>query len=164
MAKEILIAGPDKAEREDFQKLFETTGYRLVFSERGEDVLLRVKKSKPDLIIAGSLDLCEAIKKDPGNRDIPFVLLSSIFDEVPEGTRRRIPADGIISRPFYEDEVLNLVDRLMEKSKDEWEEEEIIELVDVAEEPELRMSIDDFVGPDREEPLGEILPLESWGK
>jgi len=164
MAKEILIAGSGKAEREEFQKIFEPTGYRLVFSEKGDDVLLKVKQLKPDLIIAGSSELCEAIKRDPGSRDIPFILLSSIFDETPEGGRRRVPADGILSKPFYEDEVLNLVDRLTEKRGNEWEEEEIIELVDVIEEPEPRMSIDDFVGPDKEEPLGEILPLESWGR
>jgi len=43
-------------------------------------------------------------------------------------------------------------------------EEEVIELVDVLEEPEQKMSIDDFLSPEKEEPFGEITPLESWGK
>jgi CheY-like chemotaxis protein len=43
-------------------------------------------------------------------------------------------------------------------------EEEIIELVDVVEEPEPRASIRDFVTPREEEPIGEITPLELWGK
>jgi hypothetical protein len=42
-------------------------------------------------------------------------------------------------------------------------EEEVIDLVDVVEEPEPKMSIDDFLAPaGKEEPLGEITPLESW--
>ena len=45
-------------------------------------------------------------------------------------------------------------------------EEEIIELLDVVEEPEPepKMSINDFVVPEKEEPYGEIASLESWGK
>jgi len=48
------------------------------------------------------------------------------------------------------------------------EEEEIIDLLDVvedvAEEPEAKMSIDDFVVPEKEEPFGEMPSLESWEK
>ena len=208
MAKEILIADSDKADQEEFQKIFETTGYHLIFSESGEDFLLRVKLFKPDLIIASvglgdknGLELCKDIKTDPEYRDIPFILLSNIFEEISEEDRERLHADGVISKPLHEDEILNLVDQLMEeepiKTREEgmvekgteWksiadiekiipekteelsldepglaEEEEIIELVDVVEEPELRMSIDDFTVKQKEEVLGEITPLESWGR
>lgn len=43
-------------------------------------------------------------------------------------------------------------------------EEEIIELVDVVEEPESKMSIDDFALQQKEELIGEIIPIESWEK
>ncbi len=43
-------------------------------------------------------------------------------------------------------------------------EEEIIELVDVVEEPETRMSISDFDFQQKGELLGEIAPIESWEK
>ena len=47
----------------------------------------------------------------------------------------------------------------------EQDEEEIIDLVDVVEEPEPKMSINDFLTQaEKEEPLGEITPLESWEK
>ena len=44
MAKEILIGDSDKGNQKGFQKIFGTTDYHLVFSESGEDVLLRVKQ------------------------------------------------------------------------------------------------------------------------
>ena len=73
MAKEILIAASDKADQEEFQRIFETKDYRLIFSETGEEALLRVKLFKPDLIIAGlglkektGFELCEDIKADQG--------------------------------------------------------------------------------------------------
>ncbi len=193
MAKEILIADSDKADQEEFQRIFETTDYHLIFSESGEDALLRAKLFKPDMIIAsgtslqemGGLELCGAIKGDPDFKHIPFILISSIFDEISEKDRQHVQANGVISKPLNEDEILNLVDHLMEEEaigkreemvsekREEFlldeggegeGEEEIIELVDVVEEPEPRMSIDNFITSAKEEPLGEITSLESWEK
>ena len=185
MAKEILIADPDKTSQEDFQRIFETTDYHPVFSESGEDALLRARIFKPDLIIAGTalgekngLELCEIIKKDPEFRHIPFILVSNLFEEILEEDRERVQADGVISKPLHENEVLNLVRLLTEevvrgkvegmvKDSGEWksfadlkkpEEEEIIELVDVVEEPESGINIDDFIAE------GDIIRSERWKK
>jgi CheY-like chemotaxis protein len=189
MAKEILIADSDKTDQEEFQKIFEATDYHLIFSENGEETLLRIKLFKPDMIIAsgaglqemGGLELCGFLKEDPEFKQIPFILISSIFDEISEKDQQRVQADGMISKPLDEDEILNLVDHLMEdkvigkrekmvpKEKGEFsldemgEEEEIIELVDVVEEPESRMSINDFFTTGKE-PVSEITHLESWEK
>lgn len=189
MANEILIADADKADQEEFQRIFGTTDYHLIFSESGEDALLQIKLFKPDMIIAsgtglremGGLELCGVLKGDPEFKHIPFLLISDIFNEISEKDRQHARADGVISKPLNEDEVLNLVDQLMEgefgKKEGEMkafsldeigeDEEEIIELVDVVEEPETRMSIHDFVTTEKtekEEPFGEITPLESWEK
>jgi CheY-like chemotaxis protein len=188
VAKEILIADSDKADQEEFQKIFGTTEYRLVFSESGEDALLRAKLFKPDMIIAsgtglqemGGLELCGAIKGDPEFKHIPFILVSSIFDEISDQDRKRFQADGVISKPLNENEVLNLVDHLVEEEgvgkkgkmvsekpgdfllDETGEGEEIIELVDVVGEPEPRMSIENFVPSEKEKSFGEMTSLESW--
>jgi CheY-like chemotaxis protein len=208
MAKEILIADSDKADQKEFKKIFEATDYNLVFSESGEQALLRIKLFKPDLIIAGAslkeksgLEVYKAVKADPESKHIPVILLSNVFKEISEEDRKRVRADGIITTPFHEDEILNLVDRLMGeeeirgKKEDiigremEWksiadigkmnpgekeeflldevgevEDEEIIDLVDVVEEPERKMSIQDFVAPGKETSFTEITTLESWEK
>ena len=191
MAREILIADSDKADKEEFQRIFESTDYHLIFSESGEEALLRAKLFKPDMIIAsgtgllkmGGLELCKAIKGDPEFKQIPFILISGIFDEISEKDRKRIQADGVIAKPLNEDEILNLVDHLMEEGAGEKREEmvsekqgefllgevgegeeEIIELVDVVEEPEPRINIDNFIASGKEEPLGEITSLDSWDK
>src|SRR4030042_3936874 len=190
MAKEILIADSDKADQEKFQKIFGTTDYHLIFSESGEDALLRAKLFKPDMIIAsgtglhemGGLELCGVIKGDPKFKHVPFILISSIFDEISEKDRKRFQADGVISKPLNESEILELVDKLLDEEaagkrgemvseKQEFSldeigegEEEIIELVDVVEEPEPRMSIDSFVPTGRGKPFGEVTSPDSWGK
>src|SRR5512136_27973 len=189
MAKEILIADSDKIDQKEFQRIFEATNYHLIFSESGEDALLRAKLFKPDMIIAsggglqemGGVEFCGAVKKDPDFKGIPFILISNFFDEISEQDRKRVRADGVISKPLNEEEVLNLVDRLMEEEVGKREEmvsgkgellldevgegeEEIMELVDVVEEPEQKMSIDDLVASQKGEPLGEIGSLDSWEK
>jgi CheY-like chemotaxis protein len=204
MAKEILIGDSDKANQKEFQKILGTTDYHLVFSESGEDVLLRVKLFKPDLIIAGTAlsdksgyQLCEAIKDDPDFGSIPFILLLNRSEKISDKDRERLKPDGILSKPLHESEVVNLVDRLLEGMRSKGggssrkkmeletfadmgeerfassqtggqEEEEVIDLLDVveevAEEPESKMSIDDFVVPEKAEPFGEITSLETWEK
>jgi CheY-like chemotaxis protein len=89
MAKEILIGDSDKANQKEFQKILGTTDNHLIFSESGEEVLLRVKLFKPDLIIAGTAlggkngyELCEAIKDDPDFRSIPFILLLNRSEKI----------------------------------------------------------------------------------
>ncbi len=205
MTKEILVAVTDRTEQEEFQKIFELTDYRLVFSDKGEDVLLRTKLFKPDLIISkvdlgdqNGLDLCETIKRDPESKHIPFILVANLFEDLSEKERKRVKADGVLSKPLREDEVLNLVDQLMEEEamrmkqkeipeeREGWKsfadiqetsqekedeillggleegEEEIIELVDVVEEPETKVSIHEFVSPTKTEALGEVTPFETW--
>jgi CheY-like chemotaxis protein len=190
MAKAIIIADSDKADQEEFRKVFETTDYQLIFSGSGEDALSRIKRFKPDLIIAsgtslqemGGLELCGVVKRNPEFKHIPFILISNIFDTISEKDRQRVQADGMISKPLNEDEILNLVDHLIVEeamgkkeeivSKKHEEsllgllgsdgEEDIIELLDIVEEPESRMSINDFIGTKKEEPFGEIVSLESW--
>ena len=200
MAKEILIADSDKSNQQEIQKILEMTDHHLVFSESGEDVLLRVKLFKPDLIISGTaltekngFQLCEAIKGDPDFRSIPFILLLKRSDEISEKERERLKADGILSKPLHESQVLNLVDGLLEgmRSKGKGtsgkkmelesfadmgaerfgsnesgkkEEEEVIDLLEVVEEPESKISIDDFVVPEKAEPFAEMTSLDSWEK
>ena len=202
MAKEILIGDSDKANQKEFQKIFGATDYHLVFSESGEDVLLRVKLFRPDLIIAGTAlnekngyEVCQAIKGDPNFRSIPFILLLNMFEELSDKERHRLKADGVLSKPLHQSQVLTMVDRLLggtpsekggiPKEKMELEpfadmgeerfasrgaggEEEIIDLLDVAEEvveePESKMSIDDFIVSEKAEPFGEVALLESWEK
>lgn len=124
----------------------------------------------------GGLHLCGDVKSDQGCKNIPFILLRGGADDISDQDRERVHADGMISKPFRGDDVFNLVERLivgetMKKQKEtllnelkKMDEEDIIELVDVVEEPESKLSISDLVAPEKEDLLGDIAPLESWEK
>lgn len=170
MAKEILIVDSDMADQEEFKRVFDTTDYHAIFCENGENALFRVKLYKPELIIATSrigqktgLELCQTLKSDPELADIPFVLLTEIFDDVSD--KDRVHLDGILSKPFERGEILDLADRLSSKGERGMgeeihvqDEEEIIDLFEVVEEPEPQMSIEDLIATDREITSSQELP------
>jgi CheY-like chemotaxis protein len=183
MAREILIADSDKGDQEEFKKIFEMKDCRLIFSENGEDALEQVKFFKPDLIIADTalseksgLQVCSALKADREFKHIPVVLLKGTFEEISERDLEHTRADGVISKPLHEGEILGLVDRLMEegamKTKteslledlDKFDDQQIIELTDVVEEPESRVRIDDLMASEKEEIPGEIADFVSLEK
>ncbi len=190
MTKEILIAESDKVVQKEFERIFEITDYKIILSE-SEEALIRAKLFRPDLIIGGK-EVYQAVKGDPEFKEIPFILLLNLFEDLSDKERESLQVDGIISRPLNGDEVLNSIDRVMEIGRSllreeygkkeeekrgvmgeenlslgegsEGEEEEIIDLVDVVEEPEARMSITDFAISPKEEPFREIPVLGPWTK
>ncbi len=206
MAKEVLVADSGQAAPGEFKKVFEDTDYRVIFSKSGEDVALRAKLIKPDLVILAQdlgpktgLDVCKAIKTDPELKEIPVLLLENVSGEISDLDRQKVQADGVLSRPLEPDGVVNLAERLVEvrrrrsrgeapEDDSEWEgftdagqtapgkrgvmafeegsdeEDEIIELVDVVEEPEAKMSITDLAVSEKVESLAEIAPLGGWEK
>jgi CheY-like chemotaxis protein len=166
MPREILVADPNKAAHKAFEEIFKETGYNLIFSENGEDALLKMKLFKPALVIAdvtmsdkGGKELCQMLKGDPDLNKVPFILLGGPFDEDIEEERSQVRADGALTKPLKKESVLKLVDGLLTGERVEGtregegeilelqpmdevaetaisgEEEEIIDLVDIIEEP-----------------------------
>lgn len=165
------------------KKTFANTDYRLIFSEHGEDAHQQILLFKPDLVIAGTalgkrsgLQLCKDIKSHEDCKRIPCILLKELFDGAAGQDPEDVRADGVLTKPLQGSELLGLVDKLtaegtMKKKKDlllseleKLDDGEIIELVDVVEEPESKVSINDLMAPEKEDLLGDIAPLETWEK
>jgi len=143
MAREILIADGNKAAHKAFEEIFKETHYNLIFSENGEDALLKMKLSKPALVIAdvtmpdkNGKELCQVFKEDPNLNKVPFVLLGGPFDEDIEEEKKQVRADGTITKPLQREPILKLVDGLLMAEPGEGMgeiEEEILELQPMAE-------------------------------
>jgi len=114
MAKEILIADSDKMVQEEFERIFEATDHHLLFTTSDEEALIRGRLFKPDLIIGGK-DLCQEVRADQELKNIPFIILLDMFEDLSEKERKFLRADGMISRPINEDEILSMVSHLSEE-------------------------------------------------
>lgn len=120
MARDILVADPNKAAHKAFEEIFKETDYNLIFSENGEDALLKMKLFKPALVIAdvtmpdkSGKELCQVLKGDPDLNQVPFVLLGGAFDEDIDEEKNQVKADGTITKPLKRESILKLVDGLL---------------------------------------------------
>jgi CheY-like chemotaxis protein len=120
MARDILVADPNKAAHKAFEEIFKETNYNLIFSENGEDALLKMKLFKPALVIAdvtmpdkSGKELCQMLKGDPELNQVPFVLLGGAFDEDIDEEKNQVKADGTITKPLKRESILKLVDGLL---------------------------------------------------
>jgi len=194
MAREILVADPNKAAHKAFEEIFKETDYNLIFSENGEDALLKMKLFKPALVIAdvtmpdkNGKELCQMLKGDPDLNKVPFVLLGGPFDEDIEEEKKQVRADGTITKPLKGESILELVDGLLTAEAVEGtreveeeilelqpmedvtgagssgEEEEVIDLVDIIEEPTAKPEEAPFEAPGEPIKSGELKESEEGG-
>ena len=120
MPKELLIADANVSAQEEFEKILEGMDSQLIFAENGEDALLKIKLYKPDLVIADvtmpnkdGFELCKIVKSNPELKNIPFVLLAGIFEEIDKSEQAKVGADGVIAKPLKSEEILPLLENLL---------------------------------------------------
>ena len=120
MPKELLIADANVTAHDEFEKIFEGMDAQLIFAENGEDALLKIKLYKPDMVIADvtmpnkdGFELCKIVKTNPELKQIPFVLLAGIFEDIDQSEREKAGADGVVTKPLKTDEILALVHNLL---------------------------------------------------
>jgi len=111
--------------------------------------------------LKNGFEVCEEVKKDPLLKGIPVLLLIGILDDFDEDESRRVGADGFIVKPFEANAAINKVREALTKGEgvpfteeevkeppfveraaeepspveEPAREEEVLELVDVVEEP-----------------------------
>ena len=93
-------------------------GYNLMSVSNGSDALEAMKSFKPNVVLAdiempglNGYELTSKIKEDPFQGNTPVLLLAGAFEQVDQALAAGSGADGILTKPFEADE---LVDKLME--------------------------------------------------
>lgn len=106
----------------------------------------------------------DGIISRPLNEDAILSMVDHLIHKVEEGGEEKLLSTDQPDWKSFSDIGKDKTVKEEDFSLDEsWEtDEEIIELVDVVEEPEPRMSIDDFALQHKEEFVGEVAPIESW--
>ncbi|QEP44834.1 response regulator [Ectothiorhodospiraceae bacterium BW-2] len=88
--------------------------YRIITVESGEACLQQLAHSPPDIILLdinmpglNGMEVCARIKADPNTRHIPVLYISALSrpEEIEQGLRSG--AEGYITKPFYEDELID---------------------------------------------------------
>lgn len=124
MALRVLLADESINIKKSIQVSLQDFGVEVRNVPVGVDVLPVSKDFKPDIILADVLltkmngyEVCTAIKNDPETRQIPVVLMWSVFMELDESKFKQCQADGRLEKPFDKESLRKLVMEFVPKTQ-----------------------------------------------
>ncbi len=115
----ILIVEDSPTQAAYLCSILERQGYRLTVVGNGREALAALDGEMPDLIISDVImpvmdgyELCSRIKADPGRREIPVILLTSLAE--PQDVIRGLEcgADNFITKPYTEEHLLSRIEQM----------------------------------------------------
>jgi CRP-like cAMP-binding protein len=121
--KTILVIEDNLEVRENLQETLELYGYTVHTAADGTEGVTQALRFPPDLIICDvmmpKLDgfgVLNILSKKPATADIPFVFLTAKSEK--EDLRRgmNLGADDYLTKPFYKDELLQVIETRLKKS------------------------------------------------
>lgn len=102
----------------------EKEGYKVFFSENGNDGIKGIKNSLPDLVLLdwmlpdfSGVQICKNLKKDIKFKNIPIIMLTAKGEEEDKIKGLNSGADDYITKPFSFPELLARVKALLRRSK-----------------------------------------------
>lgn len=112
---QILVVDDDPAIQALLMTLLEAEGHDTLLAGDGQTAVKTARTFRPDLVLMDMwlpvLDGAAAtrhLKRDPTTRSIPVIAMSASEELVPDP--ERLPADGVLPKPFDLAQVLTLID------------------------------------------------------
>ncbi len=116
---DILVVEDSPTQAAYLGAILERQGYRISAAGNGREALTVLATQRPDLIISDVImpemdgyELCRRVKADPGYREVPVILLTSLVE--PQDVIRGLEcgADNFITKPYSEEHLLSRIDQM----------------------------------------------------
>ena len=124
MALRVLLADESSTIKKVIQLALQDYAVEVKSVPIGLDVLPVAKVFKPDLVLADVLltkrsgyEVCQDLKQDPETAQIPVILMWSGFMEIDAHKADECQSDGRLEKPFDADQLRNLVQSLVPRTK-----------------------------------------------
>jgi len=118
--KKILIADDEHVNLEAFELMLSKLGFVVEKSDNGVDVIEKVKKFHPNLIILDNImpgmtgrEITKTIKNDPNYKNISIIILSALDDVKEKVACFEAGADDYITKPYNFTEVLARINAVL---------------------------------------------------
>jgi len=118
--KKILIADDEAINLDFFEVMLSKLGFVVEKCDNGPEVLEKVKKFLPDLIILDNImpgmtgrEITKTLKSDPSYKDISIIMLSALDDVKDKVAGFEAGADDYITKPFNFTEVLARINAVL---------------------------------------------------
>lgn len=124
MGANIFIVEDEKPIITLLQYNLEKEGYKVNFSETGEEAIQSIKKNVPDLVILdwmlpdfSGIEVCKQIKKINKLKNIPVLMLTAKSEEEDKVRGFESGVDDYVTKPFSYKEILLRVKSLLKRTK-----------------------------------------------
>src|SRR4051812_824843 len=122
--KSILIIEDNKDIRENTSEILDLAGYKTFTAENGKLGVELVQKEKPDLIICDIMmpvldgyGVLHLLSKQEETASIPFIFLTAKAERSDLRKGMEMGADDYITKPFDDIELLNAIEKRLQKSE-----------------------------------------------
>jgi len=124
MAKPVILIVEDEAPLLTLLRYnLEKQGFRVEAATDGQEALLRVAETKPDLIVLdwmlptlSGLEVCRQIRRRPSTRDLPIIMVTARSEDQDAVRALDTGADDYISKPFAMEALLARIRALLRRS------------------------------------------------
>src|SRR5215510_2318372 len=124
MASRVLIVEDERDIRDLILLHLQRDGYQVTTAGSGEDALLQVKQSPPDLVLLdlmlpgmSGLEVCRRLRQEPTTASLPILMLTAKADEVDRVVGLELGADDYVVKPFSPKELLARVRAVLRRSR-----------------------------------------------
>ena len=108
MSKELIFAVEDEVHIQQLVKYnLESSGYRVITFDSGENLLNEVKTTVPDLFILDimlpgidGLEICRQLRSNSKTKNVPIIMLTARNEEFDKVLGLELGADDYIAKPF----------------------------------------------------------------
>jgi CheY-like chemotaxis protein len=123
MPSRILLADDSLTIRKVVELTFSGSEFELKAVGNGDDAVALLAEFGPDIVLADAVmpgktgyDVCEEVKKRPGGRYVPVVLLTGTFEPFDKPRSERVGADSVVTKPFDSQGLASLVRDLVRRA------------------------------------------------
>jgi len=120
MTYRILTVDDDREILDILQGLLTMKGYEVLTAPDGMTAIAAVSKYRPDLMILdvsmprmSGFQTCQAIRRTKGYESIPVIFLTAKKAEADKKYGERIGGDVYLTKPYNQNELLHVVDKLL---------------------------------------------------
>jgi diguanylate cyclase (GGDEF)-like protein len=113
---EILVVDDSRVQAKLLKDLLESRGYAVRVATNGQEALHLIRDKRPTLIISdivmpvmNGYDMCYALKQDPGYKNVPVILLTSLSDIEDIVLGLMAQADYYLTKPYSNEYLLSTI-------------------------------------------------------
>lgn len=124
MREKILVVDDEPYMIQEITRRLGKNDYRVISATSGEEGVEKAAREKPDLILLdvvmpgrGGFGICKALKEGPETKDIPVVMVTSLFGESAKEAGRESGAAHVISKPFDPTDLLWIIEDVLKRKK-----------------------------------------------